>query len=190
MQILIICGSLRRGSYNRMLGELAMREAPEGMRFEWAEIGDLPLFSEDLEANPPGSVERLRSHIGKSDAVLFVSPEYNYSVPGVLKNAIDWASRPYGKGALQGKTVGVMGASTGIGGTIRMQGHIRQSFQFLSAHCMPMPEVVVTFAATKFDEQGELTDEATRGYVRAYMEAFENWVRAHVPTAARGAKLL
>lgn len=183
MKVLIICGSLREGSYNRMLARAAEQLSPEGLTFEHADISQIPIYNQDADpsynkaltdADTPAAVRRLKEQIATVDGVLFVSPEYNYSIPGGLKNAIDWVSR--GQSPLRGKRVGVMGASMGVGGTIRMQQHVRASFQFLNAHCMLQPEIVVATAQKKFDEAGNLTDETTRGFLQKYMEAFEQWV--------------
>ncbi len=184
MKVLIVCGSLREASYNRMLAREAEKLAPEGMTFEHADFSEVPAYNQDFdptynkalsEAETPHAVRRLKEQIEAADGVLFISPEYNYSVPGSLKNAIDWVSR--GQSPLRKKRVGVMGASMGVGGTIRMQLHIRACFQFLDAYCMLQPEIVVALAQNKFDESGSLTDEQTRTFLGKYMEAFEKWIQ-------------
>ncbi|HVT14435.1 MAG TPA: NADPH-dependent FMN reductase [Fimbriimonadaceae bacterium] len=186
MHVLIVCGSLREGSYNRMLAKAAEELAPAEISFEWGDISGIPLYNQDddpaynkalSEGDHPPKVQRLKEQIAEADAVLFVSPEYNYSIPGGLKNAIDWASRA--PSPLRGKPVGVIGASTGIGGTLRMQQHIRASFQFLNAPCMLQPEVIVSQAQNRFDAAGKLVDEATRMVLKAYLEAFAKWIDAH-----------
>lgn len=183
MKVLIVCGSLREASYNRMLAREAEKVAPEGMTFDYADFSEIPAYNQDIDptyntsladADTPPSVRRFKEQIAEADGVLFVSPEFNYSIPGALKNAIDWASR--GQSPLRGKRVGVMGASMGVGGTIRMQLHIRATFQFLNAHCMLQPEIVVALAQHKFDAAGNLTDETTRGFLSTYMAAFEKHV--------------
>jgi len=179
MHILAIVGSLRRGSYNRMAYNAVRELLPEGVTIEEGEIGSIPLFNDDVltESGPPEPVRRLREQIAAADAVLFISPEYNYSIPGVLKNAIDWVSRPATDQPLRGKPVAVLGAAKGALGTGRMQYHLRQVFVFLEAIALGKPEVMITFEETKFDAQGRLTDEPTRRVIRAQMEALVAWVQ-------------
>jgi chromate reductase len=163
VRILGIAGSLRRQSYNRALLRAATQVVPEGSSIEIFEIDGIPPFSEDDEQNPPEKVKELKRRIRESDAVLFVTPEYNYSIPGVLKNAIDWASRPYGDSAWQGKPAAIMGASTGRIGTARAQYHLRQ--------------VMVGAANERFDTVGNLTDEQTREYVHMLVQSLVDWTR-------------
>src|SRR5918998_2048863 len=151
VRILGIAGSLRRQSYNRAALRAATQLVPEGATIEIFEFDGIPGFSEDDEQNPPAKVVELKRLIRESDAVLFVTPEYNYSVPGVLKNAIDWASRPYGDSAWDGKPAAIMGATIGTGGTARAQYHLRQVFVFLDMHAVNQPEVTIGNAADKFD---------------------------------------
>jgi chromate reductase len=175
--ILGIAGSLRRGSYNRMLLRAAAEELPEEARLDSFDLEGLPLFNQDLEADPSLRVRELKNRIRAADAVLIATPEYNYSVPGVLKNAIDLASRPYGDNAWDGKPVAVMGASTGLLGTGRAQYHLRQSFVFLNMYPVNGPEVMVTFAPEKFDAEGRLTDPAARELVRHLVRNLIHWTR-------------
>lgn len=180
MQILTLCGSLRKASLNRHLLNAAQKVAPASMVFVDADISKIPAFNQDVEsAGEPASVVQFRAALSGVDGILIASPEYNYSVPGFLKNAIDWISRPPSTSPLRGKPVGIMGASMGVGGTIRMQSHIRQTFQFLNMPAMMQPEVAVPTAHTKFDADGKLTDEMTLKFVTAYMAAFEAWVEKH-----------
>jgi len=144
--ILGIAGSLREGSFNRAVLRAAQTLVPEGATLETFDIKGLPGFSQDDEANPPAQVVELKQRIRAADAILFVTPEYNYSVPGVLKNAIDWASRPYGDSAWNKKPVAVMGASVGTLGTARAQYHLRQMFVFLNMHPVNQPEVMISGA--------------------------------------------
>jgi chromate reductase len=144
---------------------------------ETFEIRDTPPFNQDHEANPPALVTDFKARIRAADAILFVSPEYNYSIPGVLKNAIDWAARPYGQSAWNGKPVAVMGASTGILGTARMQYHLRQCFIFLNMYPLNQPEVMIANCAQRFDEQGNLVDEPTRELIRKFLKALVLWTR-------------
>jgi chromate reductase len=175
--ILGIAGSLRRGSYNKMLLRAAGEELPEAARLDIFDLGGLPLFNQDLEATPPPRVRDLKKRIRAADAILIATPEYNYSVPGVLKNAIDLASRPHGDNAWDGKPVALMGASIGILGTARAQYHLRQSFVFLNMYPVNGPEVLVTFAAEKFDGEGRLTDPATRELVGQLVINLIHWTR-------------
>jgi chromate reductase, NAD(P)H dehydrogenase (quinone) len=155
VKILGIAGSLRKGSYNRAALRAAQRLAPDNATIEVFEmLGDIPPFNQDLENTPPRSVQILKEKIRASDAILFVTPEYNYSVSGVLKNAIDWASRPFGDSAWDNKPAAIMGASIGMTGTARAQYHLRQMFVFLNIHTLNRPEVMIPNAADKFDDQG------------------------------------
>ena len=177
MQILTLCGSLRKGSLNRFLLHAAEGVAPKSLTFIDAEIGEIPPFNQDVEdAGEPASVSQFRAAVAAADGILIASPEYNYGVPGFLKNAIDWVSRPPTTSPLCGKPVGIIGASMGMGGTVRMQAQIRATFQFLNMPAMLQPEVAVPTAHTKFDAEGKLTDEMTLKFLTTYMMAFEQWV--------------
>ena len=173
--IVALVGSLRAKSYNRALLNAAIELLPSGHRIEIAEIGELPLFNEDLEANPPASVSKLKQQIAAADAVLFVTPEYNYSVPGVLKNAIDWASRPYGKNSFEGKPAAIMGASVGNLGSARAQYHLRQIAVFLDLKLLNKPEVMVPNASKSFDGEGKLVSEDSRKNVQKLLESLIAW---------------
>ncbi|HZJ43769.1 MAG TPA: NAD(P)H-dependent oxidoreductase, partial [Pyrinomonadaceae bacterium] len=146
ISILGFAGSLRKGSFNHLALRAAQNLLPDNASLEIFDINGLPGFNQDDEANPPEKVIDLKSRIRNADAILFVTPEYNYSVPGVLKNAIDWASRPYGDSAWTGKPVAVMGASVGALGTARAQYHLRQMFVFLNMHAVNQPEVMISNA--------------------------------------------
>ena len=153
--ILAICGSLRQGSYNKAALRAAIEEKPPGMTIETADIGSIPLYNEDVRAlGFPPPVERLRRQIAAADALLFVTPEYNYSMPGVLKNAIDWASRPPDQ-PFAGKPVAIMGAAAGMAGSARAQYDLRRSCVFLDMHPLNKPEVQIGQAQTKFDASGD-----------------------------------
>ncbi len=158
-----MAGSLRAQSFNRALLQEATRLVPKGVVLEIVELdGGIPGFNQDEETNPPPKIVELKQQVRQADALLFVTPEYNYSVPGVLKNVIDWVSRPYGDNAFSGKAAAVMGASIGAIGTARAQYHLRQMFVFLDVHVVNQPEVMVADAHEKFDEQGKLKDETAR----------------------------
>lgn len=176
VRILGIAGSLRRGSFNAALLRLVPELAPPGMTVESFDIAPIPLYNEDVRQQGfPAPVEDLRARIKAADGLLIVSPEYNYSIPGVLKNAIDWASRPPEQ-PFDGKPIGIMGASAGALGGGRAQYHLRQCFVFLNGLVMNRPEVMIPAAHTKFDADGKLPDQATRDFITAHLAAFKAWV--------------
>ena len=177
LKILGIAGSLRRASFNRAALRAATKLCPEEASIEIFEIDGLPGFNQDDEKNPPQKVVDLKARIRAADAILLVTPEYNYSVPGVLKNAIDWASRPYGDSAWTGKPVAIMGASIGTLGTARAQYHLRQMFVFLNMEPVNQPEVMIANAGKSFDEQGNLTDEASKKLIRQLLQNLVNRAR-------------
>jgi chromate reductase, NAD(P)H dehydrogenase (quinone) len=175
MIILGIAGSLRRQSYNRSALRAAGQLLPSGTSLDTFEIDGIPGFNQDEESRPPEKVADLKRRVRAADAILFVTPEYNYSVPGVLKNAIDWASRPYGDSAWAGKPVAVMGASVGILGSARAQYHLRQMFVFLDMHPVNQPEVMIGNAAQRFDQEGNLTDETSKKLIRQLLQNLVEW---------------
>lgn len=148
---------------------------PEDATIDIFELDGIPAFNQDEEQNPPAKVVELKARIREADAVLIVTPEYNYSVPGVLKNAIDWASRPYGDNAWSGKPAAVMGASVGTIGTARAQYHLRQVFVFLNVFPVNQPEAMIGNAAERFDAEGNLTDEATKDFIRQLLQNLVVW---------------
>jgi len=160
--ILGICGSLRKASYNRGALRAAQKLCPEGAKLEIFELDGIPVFNQDEDSNPPARVAEFKQRIRAADAILIATPEYNYSVPGPLKNAIDWASRPYGDNAWDGKPVALMSAALSMGGGVRAQYHLRQSFVFLNMEAVMQPEVAIGNAPKSFDEQGNLTDETSK----------------------------
>jgi len=177
IHIVGISGSLREQSYNTATLNAAVELRPDGVAIEPVGIGDLPLYNDDLRLQGyPPAVERLRSRLAAADGILLVTPEYNYSVSGVLKNAIDWASRPPDQ-PFDGKPVAIMGASPGMLGTARAQYHLRQMLVFLNAYVLNRPEVMIAQAAAKFDEAGQLIDGPTREFVKSFLEAFAAWIR-------------
>ncbi|MBX3430538.1 MAG: NAD(P)H-dependent oxidoreductase [Hyphomonadaceae bacterium] len=176
IRVLGVAGSLRHGSLNRALLRAAIKLAPAGLTIDSFELNDVPLYNGDVEAagDPPG-VTALKTAIRAADAVLFVTPEYNHGVPGVMKNAVDWASRPPRDAALNGKPVGIIGASPGQVGTARGQSQLRQAFEFTNSYCMAQPEILVFRAHEKFNDKGELTDAKTAELLGKYLEALRNW---------------
>jgi chromate reductase len=177
IRILGIAGSLRRQSYNRAGLRAATQLAPSGATVDIFELDGIPGFSEDDERNPPEKVVELKRRIRESDAVLFVTPEYNYSIPGVLKNAIDWASRPYGDSAWAGKPAAIMGASLGTIGTARAQYHLRQVMVFLNMFPLNQPEVMIAKAHERFDAEGNLTDEKTKEFIHQLLQSLVDWTQ-------------
>jgi len=177
IRILGIAGSLRKGSYNRSALKAAQELLPDGAELELIDLHGIPMFNQDDELSMPPVVLEFKRLILAADAILFATPEYNYSISGALKNAIDWASRPYGKSAWSGKPAAIMGASSGSLGTARAQYHLRQ---ILVAQDMPVvnqPEVMIGNAAQRFDDKGQLGDEPTRKLIRALLAALARLAR-------------
>jgi chromate reductase len=171
-------GSLRAASFNRSLLRAAQELAPDGMEIEILEIGGIPLYDADVEAEgDPAPVAAFKRAVGAADGLLIATPEYNVGVPGVTKNVIDWASRPPRASVLDGKPVALMGATPGMGGTARGQSQLRQAFVFTNSYAMPQPEVLVRKASELFDSDGRLTDEATRAHLGKFLAAFAAWIR-------------
>jgi chromate reductase len=177
VNILGFAGSLRKDSYNRSLLRAALELVPKDARLETFDLDGIPPFNQDLENQPSEKVKEFKAKIRAADAILIVTPEYNYSIPGVLKNAIDCASRPYGDNAFEHKPVAIMGASIGMGGSARAQYHLRQCFVFLTCFALNQPEVMVPFAQEKIDKEGKLTDQKTREKVRELLESLVAWTR-------------
>ena len=175
IKILGIAGSLREASYNRGALRAAVDLVPEGAEIEIFDIAGIPEFVQGQDENPPAKVVDFKRKIREADAILFCSPEYNYSVPGVLKNAIDWASRPYGDSAWDGKPAAIMGASIGGIGTARMQYHLRQIMVFLNMYPLNRPEVMIGHAGERFDKDGNLTDEKTKEYISRMLKDLTDW---------------
>ena len=177
ISVLGICGSLRRGSFNRAALDTAIELKPAGMDVTVADISQIPLYDEDVRAQGfPPPVETLRQQIKAADALIFACPEYNYSMTGVLKNAIDWASRPPDQ-PFAGKPVAILGAAAGMAGGARAQLHLRHSCVFLDMHPLNKPEVLIFQAQNKFDATGRLTDDVARGLIGDLMAALLRWTR-------------
>jgi chromate reductase, NAD(P)H dehydrogenase (quinone) len=175
MKILGIVGSLRKGSYNKALMRAATELKPENIEIEVFDIAEIPPFNQDFEKQPPQIVKDLKDRIKAANALLIATPEYNYSMPGVLKNAIDWASRPHGDNAFEGKPVAIMSASSGLLGGARAQYHLRQCFVFLNMFPINHPEVIVVRAANQFDEKGTLVDKDTLDHIKQLLESLIAW---------------
>lgn len=174
--IAVIVGSLRAGSLNRMTATALAKLAPDTLRLEIVGIGDLPLYNQDLDLDPPQSWVQFRERIRAADGVLFVTPEYNRSVPAALKNAIDIGSRPYGASAWNAKPTGVVSVSPGGMGGFGANHHLRQSLVFLNMPVMQQPEAYYGHAGDFFDEDGELKNEATRKVMQRFIDAYAGWV--------------
>ncbi len=182
LHFLGISGSLRKGSYNTMLLKVALALVPEGITTETGDISDLPLYNTDLElAAYPASAMRLKEQIRRADALVIATPEYNYSMPGVLKNAIDWVSRPPKDSPFFNKSFAILSASTGVLGGVRAQYHLRQSSVFLNMHPLNRPEVIVAKAQDKFDSEGNFTDEAGKDLIKKQMQALAEWTKLLKP---------
>ncbi len=182
-KIAVFVGSLRRDSFNRKMAKALMKLSPDSLNLEIVEIGGLPLYNQDLDDNPPTAWTEFRERIRKFDGILFVTPEYNRSVPGVLKNAIDVGSRPYGESVWDGKPGAVVSVSPGAIGGFGANHHLRQSLVFLNVPAMQQPEAYIGNAANLFDEKGDLVNDSTREFARKFMQAYATWVAIN---ASRG----
>lgn len=177
-QIAVIVGSLRRESFNKKLADAIIKLAPAEFSFEQVRIDDLPLYNQDDDANPAESVLRLKNEIKAADALLFVTPEYNRSMPGVLKNALDHGSRPYGTSAWGGKPGAILGISVGSTGTAMAQQHLRNVLSYLDIHLLAQPEVYLQTKEGLFDDTGNI-GENSRKFLQGWMDAYVSWVKKH-----------
>ncbi len=174
-KILGFAGSLRKQSFNRALLKAAVELAPGDVEIEVFDLAGIPPFDQDDEFSMPEKVREFKAKIRDADAILIATPEYNYSIPGVLKNAIDWASRPADDNSWEGKPVAIMSASGGMLGGVKAQFHLRQVFVYLNMHALNRPEVVVPHIGQKIDQDGNITDQHTRGKIRELVEALARW---------------
>jgi chromate reductase len=174
--VAVFVGSLRKESFNRKMANALIAMAPAPLKLEIVEIRQLPLYNQDDDANPPTASTAFKARVQKADAVLFVTPEYNRGMPGVLKNAIDIASRPYGKSAWNGKPGAVISVSPGAIGGFGANHQLRQSLVFLNVPALQQPEAYIGNAAKLFDESGKLTDDSTRDFVQKFLQAFAQWI--------------
>src|ERR671938_987449 len=177
LKVLGFAGSLRRGSYNKALLRAAVDLAPAEVQLEIFDLEGIPPFNQDVEQNMPDKVKEFKMKIREADGILIATPEYNFSMPGVLKNAIDWASRPYGDNPFDGKPVATMSASIGMLGGARAQYHLRQMFVFLNMYPINRPEVMVPFAQDKFNANGKLVDDNTKRFLGQLLENLTKWTR-------------
>jgi chromate reductase len=179
-KVAVLVGSLRKGSLNRHAAKALAAMAPAGMEFQFVEIGQLPLYNQDLDESPPQPWVAFREQVKAADSVLFVTPEYNRSVPGVLKNAIDVGSRPYGHSVWSGKPGAVMSVAPGAIGGFGANHHLRQSMVFLNVLMMQQPEAYVGGAANLFDDAGALTNDSTKKFFKAFIDAYAAWVERNL----------
>jgi chromate reductase len=180
-RILGFAGSLRKESFNKALLRAALELVPEDVELEIFDLEGIHPFNQDLEQQPAERVREFKARIRAADAILIATPEYNYSIPGVLKNAIDCASRPYGDNAFEHKPVAIMGAAPGMIGTARAQYHLRQCFVYLTCFALNQPEVMVAHAQEKIDKEGRVTDKKTRELIRQLIENLVAWTRRLTP---------
>ncbi|MGB3344788.1 MAG: NAD(P)H-dependent oxidoreductase [Aequorivita sp.] len=178
-KIAVIVGSLRKESFNLKTAKALIAMAPESLSLELLNIAGLPMFNEDLEATPPKEWVTLREKIRAADGFLFLTPEYNRSVPGVLKNAIDVGSRPYEKNSWNGKPAAIVSVSIGAISGFGANHHLRQSLVFVNVSTMPQPEAYIGGAAALFDDNGKLINDSTKEFLKSFMAAFEKWIVAH-----------
>lgn len=179
-RIAVIVGSLRKDSFNRQLADFLAANAPEGLELRQLRIDDLPPYNQDDDANPAPAVKRLKKEVLDADGVIFLTPEYNRSIPGVLKNAIDHASRPYGRSAWQGKPAGILGISVGAVGTAVAQSHLRDVIAYLDMPALGQPEMYLQH------EDGFFENDATREHLRKWLDRYAAWVRTHARGAGEG----
>lgn len=178
-QIAVVVGSLRRDSFNRQLANAVIALAPPELSFNHVRIDDLPLYNQDDDSSPADSVKRLKGEIKTAQGILFVTPEYNRSIPGVLKNAIDHASRPYGQSVWAGKPAGVMGVSVGAAGTSMAQQHLRNILAYLDMPALGQPEVFIQVKDGLFDEGGNIADAGSKAFLQGWMDRYAAWVKKH-----------
>lgn len=175
IKILGFAGSLRKGSYNRAVLKSSVELVPQNAELEIFDLDGIPLFNQDIERPLPERVIEFKKRIIAADAILIATPEYNHSMPGVLKNALDWASRPYGDNSFEGKPVAIMSASEGMVGGERAQWPLRQVFVYLDMHPINKPEVIIANVSKKLDANGKLTDEDTKEHIKRLLDSLARW---------------
>lgn len=176
-KIAVVIGSLRKDSFNRQLAHAVTSMAPADFSFEHLDIGVLPLYSQEYDADYPEVARRFKQQIEAADALLFVTPEYNRSIPGVLKNAIDWGSRPWGTNSWRGKPGAVLGTSPGAIGTALAQQHLRNVLAYLDVPLLGQPEMFIKHDASRIDAKGEIVNEDTRKFLQGFMDTYAAWVK-------------
>jgi chromate reductase, NAD(P)H dehydrogenase (quinone) len=178
-KVAIIVGSLRKDSINLKLGNALAKLGQDKFEANFLQIGELPLFNQDLEANVPAQVTKMKNDIESADAILFVTPEYNRSMPGPLKNAIDWCSRPYGKNSFAKKPAAICGASIGVIGTACSQSSLKPTLNYLEVTLMGQPEIYLHFTDGLIDSEGNITNENTKKFLQKFVDAFSAWIAGH-----------
>ena len=178
-RIAVVVGSLRRESFNRQLANALEKMVPAELSFQYLRIDDLPLYNQDDDGNPAATVKRLKSEVSAAQGLLFVTPEYNRSMPGVMKNAIDHASRPYGQNAWAGKPGGVIGASIGGTGTAMAQQHLRNVLAYLDVPTLGQPEAFVQVKEGYFDANGNIASDGSRKFIQGWVDRYVAWVKSH-----------
>ena len=184
----IVVGSLRRDSFNKKLASALVKHAPANLQFRQLQVGDLPLYNQDDDGDPHPTVKRLKSEILATDGIIFVTPEYNRSIPGVLKNALDHASRPYGQSAWAGKPAGILGMSIGQVGTACAQQHLRSILGYLDMPTLGQPELYLQVRDDTFDADGAIASDGARKLVSSWLQRYAQWVAQHAQGAANDAK--
>jgi chromate reductase len=180
LKVAVLVGSLRRESINRKLARAVEKLAPEALKFEHVAIGDLPLYNQDFDSAYPPECTRLKQQIETADALLFVTPEYNRSVPGVLKNAIDIASRPWGTNSFAGKPGAMIGASIGATGSALAQQHLRNVLAYLDVPLLGQPEVFIKFTDGLIDDDGNIGNDGTRQFLQGFVDRYVEWIGRHL----------
>jgi chromate reductase, NAD(P)H dehydrogenase (quinone) len=181
-KVAVLVGSLRKDSFNRKLATAVAKLAPAGFTFQTLRIDDMPLYNQDDDGNRSEQASRLKREVEAADALLFVTPEYNRSMPGVLKNAIDHASRPYGKNSFAGKPGAVLGISVGATGTSMAQQHLRNVLGYLDVPTLGQPEVFLQFKEGLIDDAGTVTNDSTRAFLQGFVDRYVSWVKTHQPS--------
>ena len=176
-KIAVVIGSLRKDSFNRQLAHAVTSLAPADFTFDYVDIGVLPLYSQDYDADYPEVARRFKQQIESADGFLFVTPEYNRSMPGVLKNALDWGSRPWGTNSWRGKPGAVLGTSVGATGTALAQQHLRNVLAYLDVALLGQPEIFIKHDASRINEKGEIVDEDTRKFLQGFMDTYVAWIK-------------
>jgi NAD(P)H-dependent FMN reductase len=179
-QIAVVVGSIRRGSFNKQLAHALVSLAPADFSFEFLDIASLPLYSQDYDDDFPEPARSLKQQISAAQGLLFVTPEYNRSIPGVLKNALDWGSRPWGQSAWANKPGALIGTSVGAIGTALAQAHLRNVLAYLDVPLMGQPEMFIKHDEKRIDASGKITNEDTRKFLQAFVDKYVDWVKLHV----------
>jgi len=178
-QIAVVVGSIRKESINRMLARAVIKLAPKDLECQLIRIDDLPVYNQDLDPTPPAPVVRLKAEIAAANGLIFVTPEHNRSVPAALKNAIDWASRPYGNNSWAGKPAAVIGASIGAPGAAMAQQHLRNILAYLDVPTLGQPEVFIHFTQGLIDTDGTITNDGTRKFLQGFVDRYVAFLARH-----------